>query len=507
MEFKQSENLSNQKTTLTTTVDLDVFNQELPEILNFLPDAVLAINQAQKVIAWNHALEEMTGVKEEEIFGKGNNCYSKFFYEDCRPALIDLVGTVLDKRLLTNYEYFEQKGDLLYGKCFAPKAYQGKGAFLWLKAAPLYNWNGNRIGAIEVIRDFTKEKKLEGQILYFQTYDQLTGLYNRYFFKQELERFSHNVKNFPIGIIVLDIDDLKVVNYGYSYEIGDTVLISSAHIFQTIVPENGIIARIGGGSFGIILPQSSPEILEGLIRKIKDSLNDYSLKHTVPSLSVSAGFAYSDKFLCDISFLLREATLNMEYEKLGQNRNLQNTIIDTLFTILRERDLETKEHADRIQQLIVQLGTKLKLPGHKLSALRLLGQFHDIGKIGIPDRILLKKGPLTAEETMEMRRHCEIGYRIAQASAELKLIADWIYAHHEWWNGSGYPLGLQEEEIPLECRILAIADAYDAMTNDRPYRKALSKEFAFAELKRCAGTQFDPTLVKVFTELKRNENI
>ena len=117
-----------------------------------------------------------------------------------------------------------------------------------------------------------------------------------------------------------------------------------------------------------------------------------------------------------------------------------------------------------------------------------------------PDCILHKPGPLTKDEREQIQRHCEIGYRIAQASTDLLPIADWIVKHHEWWNGEGYPLGIQGERIPLACRIVAIADAYDAMTNDRPYRKAMDHDVALEELERYAGTQFDPELVKIFFE-------
>jgi HD-GYP domain-containing protein (c-di-GMP phosphodiesterase class II) len=148
-----------------------------------------------------------------------------------------------------------------------------------------------------------------------------------------------------------------------------------------------------------------------------------------------------------------------------------------------------------------QLAIAAGLPESAIPDLRLLGRFHDIGKVGIPDSILFKPGRLTEEEYEVMKRHAEIGYRIARASAELAPIADWILKHQEWWNGQGYPLGIKGEEIPLACRILSIVDAYDAMTNDRPYRKAMSDEAAIAELKRCAGTQFDPVLVDEFIHI------
>nr|WP_288183178.1 HD domain-containing phosphohydrolase [uncultured Sporomusa sp.] len=135
----------------------------------------------------------------------------------------------------------------------------------------------------------------------------------------------------------------------------------------------------------------------------------------------------------------------------------------------------------------------------------MFSKFHDIGKVGIPDAILFKPARLLPEEYSIMQQHCEIGYRIAQAVPELMPIAELILRHHEWWNGGGYPLKLQGEEIPIECRILALADAYDAMTNDRPYHKAMSYEEALQELRRNAGKQFDPVLTELFIALIVNQ--
>ena len=138
------------------------------------------------------------------------------------------------------------------------------------------------------------------------------------------------------------------------------------------------------------------------------------------------------------------------------------------------------------------------MPSRQLNNLDLLAQVHDLGKLGIPDSILFKEVPLTDEEWEIMRTHPEKGYRIAISSFDLLDIADLILKHHERWGGEGYPLGLKGRDIPIECRILSIVDTFDAMTSNRPYRKALSKDTAIAELKRCAGTQFDPNLVKIF---------
>jgi len=147
------------------------------------------------------------------------------------------------------------------------------------------------------------------------------------------------------------------------------------------------------------------------------------------------------------------------------------------------------------------MATLIGLPESTTADLSLLAKFHDIGKVGISDAILLKEGPFTPEEWAEMKRHCEIGYRIALSAADLVPIADWILKHHEWWDGQGYPLGIKGEEIPVECRLLAIANAYEALTSARTYRRTCSHWEAVAELRRCAGTQFDPELLEMFIRM------
>ncbi len=159
--------------------------------------------------------------------------------------------------------------------------------------------------------------------------------------------------------------------------------------------------------------------------------------------------------------------------KLHSSRSARSAVVQTLLKALEARDFITEGHGERMQSLAVLLGRKLGVADTTITNLQLLAQFHDIGKVGVPDRILFKEARLSQEEYQEMQRHCEIGQRIALASPEMSSLAELILKHHEWWNGQGYPLGLAGEQIPLECRIIALADAYDAMTNDRPYRPAM----------------------------------
>jgi len=191
----------------------------------------------------------------------------------------------------------------------------------------------------------------------------------------------------------------------------------------------------------------------------------------------------------------------MYRNKLFEDKSNRSSIIASLQRTLEEKSHETEEHTRRIYDHCLKMGQKLNMGHAKIDELLLLALMHDIGKIGIPDDILNKESPLSEEEWEIMKTHTAIGYRIASASPELSHIAYGILTHHEYYNGCGYPKGLRGKSIPRISRVLSIVDAYDVMTHDRPYRKALTREQAIAELKRCSGTQFDPVLVEMFIEI------
>ena len=215
-------------------------------------------------------------------------------------------------------------------------------------------------------------------------------------------------------------------------------------------------------------------------------------------LSISIGSSTKKDIKQNIKEVLKEAEDLMYRHKLIEHQSARSSVIASLEKALEEKDYETEEHIERMKDFVVKFGEKLNLDPGRLDELNLLVALHDIGKIAIADSILPKPSELTSEEWKIIKKHPEVGYHIAESSLELAPIAEGILYHHEWWNGKGYPRGLKKEKIPLISRVIAIVDAYDAMTNDRPYRKALNSKQAVDELKKGSGIQFDPHLVKVF---------
>ncbi|MEW6540039.1 MAG: diguanylate cyclase [Bacillota bacterium] len=359
---------------------------------------------------------------------------------------------------------------------------------------------------IAVIRDITERKQAEERLRHLSIHDSLTGLYNRSYFNEELHRIARS-RYKSVGLILCDVDGLKLVNDTLGHAAGDRLLRAAAEVLRGSFRGNDVLSRIGGDEFAVLLPNVTETIVQKACRKIASAIDLRNESHSEVPLSLSVGFAVSNAPPFDMNDLFRRADNEMYREKLHRGQSARSAIMQTLKKALEARGCVAEGHYDRLQQLVTMLVKSLGLPERTRTDLRLLVQFHDIGKVGLSDRILHKEGPLDAEEFAEMRRHSEIGHRIAMSAPDLAPIADWILKHHEWWNGQGYPLGLSGEEIPLACRILAIADAYDTMTNGRPYRKTMSRKEAVKELKRCAGTQFDPALVKKFLSVLRRIDV
>ncbi len=349
-----------------------------------------------------------------------------------------------------------------------------------------------------------QSRKAQGSLLFLSHHDAITGLYNRTYFEAEVADIERRRER-NLGVFVVDIDGLKFVNDTLGHDQGDAVLIRTAKALRSSFRTDDIIARIGGDEYVVIVRGIDAGGMEAMYKRLRDTIRqeNQNLGESIIPLHLSIGYANDAGAGKPIRDLLREADQKMYREKLYRQIDTAGSIIQTVKQMLATRDYDTGVHGSRLQNIIASFAVAAGLPTSATADIQLFAEFHDVGKIGIADHILHKSGPLTAEEREQIQRHCEIGYRIAQSSNDLLPIADWILKHHEWWNGGGYPLGLAGAQIPLECRLLAIADAYDAMTSDRPYRKAMTHEAAIDELRRCAGSQFDPGLVNLFIQTIR----
>lgn len=335
---------------------------------------------------------------------------------------------------------------------------------------------------------------LNQRLQYTGSHDALTGLNNRSSLRQAMKGMAGKLA----GIIMCDIDNLKFINDSFGHSQGDTIIRATADILKKVFGPEDMVARIGGDEFAVLLPDSSLTQTEDACQRIYKAVAEYNGRYPVIPLSLSLGCSCTEDETDDIYIVLKEADSKMYREKLYHKQSTSNNLVHNLISHLEEKDIINKGHSKRIQELYITLGWDREYFQCNLQDLYTFARFRDIGKFGVSDQILFKPGPLTPKEQKEMQRHCEIGYRIARSSPELQSVADWVLKHHEWWNGAGYPLGIKGEDIPLECRIVAVLSAYDEMTGNCPYRKAISHEAAIIAIKGGAGTQFDPVVVKKF---------
>ncbi len=360
------------------------------------------------------------------------------------------------------------------------------------------NNTGKLIGFRGIVLDITERKEYEDKIKYLSFHDKLTDLYNRAYFEEELKRLNSK-RNLPISIIIGDINNLKMINDTFGHQHGDRLLIKIASVLQSCFRKSDVISRWGGDEFSIILPHTSRERGISIINRISQICQKESTL-TLP-LSISMGIATKTDMSENIYALVREAESKMYRYKLIDKQAAESNIISSLEKALEQRKYETKEYRKSFVECAIQFGKILQLEKRQLDDLKLLAMICDIGKISVSEDIILKKGWLSEDEWEEIKKHPEVGFRIAKSSPELAGIADAILHHHEFWNGDGYPQKMKGEDIPLLSRIIHIVNAYQAMTHERPYRRAMKKEDAIKELKRGQGSQFDPELTEKFISM------
>lgn len=347
---------------------------------------------------------------------------------------------------------------------------------------------------VGTLQDITEKKLRQDEVLYISYHDSLTGLFNRRFFDEELLR-SDREENLPISIIIIDINRLKLINDAFGHRQGDKLLQRVAEALKGSCRKEDILARWGGDEFIVLLPKTTQKEAQEVINRMKSSCG--SLCADLIKITASFGLDVKDKANEEMHIVIKNAENEMYINKTLESK-VRGSAINLIINTLHEKNPREEQHSERVSTISQIIGKAMGLSETEINKLKALGLLHDIGKIAIEERVLNKPEELTEAEWKEIKRHPDIGYRILKSSTEMSELAEYVLAHHERFDGSGYPRGLKTEEIPLLSRIVSVADAYDAMTSDRSYRKALDKRSALDELIKNKGRQFDPQIVDAF---------
>lgn len=463
---------------------LEEEKEKLRITITSIGDGVISTDVNGKVTILNKVAEELTGWKQEEALGKPIEEVFNIINEKTRVKCENPIKKVIESGLiigLANHTALISK--------------DGTERSIADSAAPIKDSDGNVQGVILVFRDVTEEKRRQDEIYYMSYYDSLTGLYNRRFFEEEIKRIDTE-RNLPISIIMGDCNGLKLTNDTFGHSEGDKLLKKAAEAIKSACRADDIAARWGGDEFIILLPKTEKEEAEATVKKIKSICSNMK----IDSINVSISFGYDTKQSIgeDIFKILKSAEDYMYKHKVVEGNSMRGNIINTILNTLHEKNPREEKHSKRVSELCRRIGAAMELPEIEINKLKVCGLLHDIGKIAIEEKVLNKTERLTDQEWNEIKRHPDIGYRILSSSSEMVELAQYILSHHERFDGTGYPRGLKQEEIPLLSRIIAVADSYDAMTNERTYKKALDKDAAIEELIQNKGTQFDPYVVDIF---------
>jgi diguanylate cyclase (GGDEF)-like protein/putative nucleotidyltransferase with HDIG domain len=358
-----------------------------------------------------------------------------------------------------------------------------------------YKIESNKIAVI--MEDVSEDMKKQKEIIYMSYHDSLTGLYNRRYYEDNLVKLNIP-ENYPLTLVMSDINGLKLINDAFGHKAGDELLVSAAKIISNCCRECDLIARIGGDEFVIVMPNTDGEEAEKIIKKINEEAKKIKVKSI--ELSISFGFESKTEIYKKISEVYKSAEDLMYREKLLVRPSMRSEAIETILNTLNEKDKSSEVHSRVVSNISEKIAMAFGMDRLEANEVKTAGLLHDIGKIIIPISIILKEGKLTSEEYNLIKEHPEIGFRILNSTHDMKNIADIVLNHHERWDGLGYPRGIKNNQIPLQSRIIAIADAFDAMTSKRTYREVFTHEQALGEIIKYAGTQFDPELSQIFRD-------
>ena len=354
--------------------------------------------------------------------------------------------------------------------------------------------NGDIIGAVITFMDVSERKQKEAQIQYLNSYDTLTGLLNRRSFEENRAKLDI-IDNLPLSVIFADINGLKMTNDIFGHSAGDELIKRSSEILQRVCRQNDMVARVGGDEFILLLPNTSRENAESILSRIQSEFKTARVQAI--KCSVSLGLDTKQSPDQSLEEVIANADNAMYKEKTMNRMSINKDIIDTIIETLHVRSPQEKQHSINVSKLCSDMGTALHLPKTEISKLERAAYLHDIGKIVLNENVLIKD-PLSDEEFAKMQQHSVVGYRILSLFDDTLDLAEYVYGHHERWDGNGYPRGVKGEQIPLLSRIISVVETYDRVLTRGENTLKDRKSTALDVIKTGAGTQFDPLIVEVF---------
>ncbi|HZK48592.1 MAG TPA: diguanylate cyclase [Thermoleophilia bacterium] len=354
---------------------------------------------------------------------------------------------------------------------------------------------------------------------YLAERDSVTDLYNHRSLHSRVEQEFNRAQRIGgiFSLVMMDLDGFKLLNDTYGHPTGDDVLRVVASLLSATVRDSDIVGRYGGDEFMVVLPDTGAQGALDLAQRVRNALIERPYpapgSEGIP-LHVSFGIASYPADARHVNELIGLADGNLynskqrggdmitaaeesEEDRHGQGSGMFG-VLDALVTAVDNKDRYTRQHSDDVTRFALTIAQQLSLSDVSLRTLRIAGLLHDVGKIGVPDRILRKPGPLTADEADVVKQHAMLSEIMVKGVPNLTEVMAAVGSHHERWDGAGYPRGLKGAKIPFLGRILAVADAWSAMTTDRPYRTAMTPAAAREEILRGSGSQFDPTIVPAF---------
>jgi len=443
-------------------------------LMNAIPDVLFRIQRDGTFVDYM--------AKKEELYVFPERFLGKTVLEVMPPPLALQIMMGIEKSILT-----EKIQELGYELCINDQMQS-------YEARIIASCNNE---VVAIIRNVTEKKKEEKRLFYMGFHDSMTGLYNRAYFEEAIHHIEQS-RVTKVGIMICDLDGLKMINDTLGHMIGDAVIKTVADVLQHSFRKEDLIARVGGDEFAVIIHSNSSVVFEKAGQRLESIVKRYNAWKPIAYVSISTGYAIHKQGPIDLHALLNEADTQMYKAKKQRQGTIRKEIIFGMVANLEARGIILAKQREWMGKMVAHLASAAGLSPQNIKHLASMSIFYDIGKVRLSDAVLLKPEKLDQPERELIKRHCEVGYNIVSAVPEFEPIALGILAHHEWVNGEGYPFGLKGKSIPLEARILAIVDAYAAMRLERPYRKAISRAQAIEELQRCAGRQFDAELVEIF---------